>query len=248
MLWVNFKIYKEAFGDRAIKLAESCRRVSEKAGIKIIPVVSALDLWRVKKEVGGEVWLQNLDLFFEGAHTGWVSPLAAILAGADGALLNHSEHKIPPGKIRQIIAYLKKDKWRNHWLNEFRKVGLIPPKNEQMLNDQMKNFPLMVCVKTKGQIERWLKKLRPRPEFVAYEPPELIGGEISVSQAQPQVIERIVKLLPRYQVVVGAGIKTADDVRRALTLGAKGVLVSSAVVKAEDPERKLLELVEGVKS
>lgn len=238
MIWVNFKIYQEAFGDRAVKLAEICRRVSQKTGIKVIPVVSALDLWRIKKEVGGEVWLQHLDLFFEGAHTGWISPLAAILAGADGALLNHSEHKIPPGKIRQIIAYLKKDKWVAHWKEQL---------NDQMINDQMTKFKLMVCVKTKGQVERWLKKLRPRPEFVAYEPPELIGGDISVSQAHPQVIERIVKLLPRYQVVVGAGIKTADDIRRALKLGAKGVLVSSAVVKASNPEQKLLELSEGFK-
>jgi len=236
MFWVNFKIYKETFGDRAVKLARICRRVSEKTGVKIIPVVSALDLWRVKKEVGGEVWIQHLDLFFEGRHTGWISPLAAILAGADGALLNHSEHKIPPGKIRQILAYLKKDKWTTYWKEQL---------NGQIDNDRMIKFQLMICVKTKGQVERWLKKLRPRPEFVAYEPPELIGGEISVSRAHPQVIERIVRLLPRYQVVVGAGIKTADDIRRALKLGAKGVLVSSAVVKAEDPEKKLLELVEG---
>jgi len=235
MLWVNFKIYQETFGDRAVELARVCRQVSEKTGVKIIPVVSALDLWRVKKEVGGEVWIQHLDLFFEGRHTGWISPLAAILAGADGALLNHSEHKIPPGKIRQILAYLKKDKWQQKWLSEI----------EGLTGKQLDDFKFMICVKTKGQVERWLKKLRPRPEFVAYEPPELIGGEISVSRAQPQVIERIVELLPRYQVVVGAGIKTADDIRRALKLGAKGVLVSSAVVKAKDPEKKLLELIKG---
>lgn len=247
MIWVNFKIYKEVWGEKAVELAKICRKVGEKTGVEIIPVVSALDLWRIKKEVGGKVWAQHLDLYFEGPHTGWISPLAAILAGADGALLNHSEHKIPPGKIRQIIAYLKKDKWRNRWVNQFLESGFI--KKEEIENWKLRigNFPLMVCVKTKGQVIRWLKKLRPRPEYVAYEPPELIGGEISVSQAQPGVIKRIVGLLPRYQVVVGAGVRTSEDVARALKLGAKGVLVSSAVIKAKDPEKKLMELTEGFK-
>ena len=235
MLWVNFKLYQEAFAQQGVILAQACRRVSKKTGVKIIPLVSALDLWRVKTEVGGEVWLQHLDLFFEGQYTGWISPLAAILIGAKGALLNHSEHKIPPGKIRQILAYLKKEKWQEKWLKEI----------QGLTRKQLEGFQLMICIKTKGQAERWLKKLRPRPEFVAYEPPELIGGEVSVTQAHPQVIERMVKLLPRYQLIVGAGIKTKEDVRRALALGAKGVLVSSAVIKAKNPEKKLLELAQG---
>ena len=247
MIWINFKIYQETFGDRAVKLAKICRGVSKKTGIKIIPVVSALDLRQIKKEVGGEVWIQHLDLFFEGPHTGWISPLAAILAGANGALLNHSEHKISPGKIRQILAYLKKDQWRDHWVEELIQAGIIKKTEIRNWKLEIGNFPLMVCVKTKGQVERWLKKLRPRPEFVAYEPPELIGGKVSVAEAKPEAVSRIVKLLPDYQIIIGAGVKNADDVKKALKLGAKGVLVSSAVVRAKDPEKKLLELAEGFK-
>jgi len=213
MIWVNFKIYKETFGDGAVKLAKICRGVSKKTGVKIIPVVSALDLRQIKKEIGGEVWLQHLDIFFEGKHTGWVSPLAAVRAGADGVLLNHSEHKIPPGKIRQLLKVIK-----------------------------AKHLQVMIAVKTKGQVEHWLKKLRPRPDFVAYESPELIGGKVSVTEAKPEAVSRIVKLLPDYQIIIGAGVKNTDDVKKALKLGAKGILISSGVVKDKNPKEKLMEL------
>jgi len=216
MIWVNFKIYRQTFGDGALKLAEICQRLTRQTGVKIIPVVSPFDLWRIKKEVGGEVWLQHLDHFSAGAKTGWLSGEQAIAAGADGTLLNHSEHKLPPGRIRQILKLLKKTQ---------------------------PQFKVMVCFRSKGQIKGWLKKLRPLPDFVAYEPPELIGGTISVSQAQPGVIKSIVDLLPNYDVIVGAGIHSREDVCRAQKLGAKGVLVSSAVVKAENPQQKLKELI-----
>lgn len=216
MIWVNFKIYENTFGDKALELAKICQRVADKEKVKIIPVVSALDLRQIKTELGNEVWLQHLDLFFEGKHTGWLSPLAAIKAGADGSLLNHSEHKIAPGKISQIFSQIKKEK---------------------------SDFQIIVCFKNKGQIS-WLKKLRPKPDFVAYEPPELIGGEISVSRAKPEVIKRIVSLLADYQIIVGAGVKSGQDVKTALKLGAKGVLVSSHIVNAKDPEKELTELAQ----
>ena len=39
---------------------------------------------------------------------------------------------------------------------------------------------------------------------------------------------------------------TLEDVKKALKLGAKGVLVSSAVAKAKNPEKALRELVKGL--
>jgi len=219
MIWVNFKIYQNTFGEGALRLAQICKKVAEREGVRVVPLVSPLDLREIKKKVGGEVWLQHVDLFLKGRYTGWVSPLAAIEAGADGSLLNHSEHRLPPGKIRQILSRVKKEKG---------------------------DFEFMVAIKSKGQI-RWLKRLRPKPDFVAYEPPELIGSEISVSQAKPEVVRRIVDLLPDYQIIVGAGIKSGGDVKKALELGAKGILVSSGVVQAKDPEKELVSLAQAFK-
>ncbi len=238
MIWVNCKIYKETFGDGVLRMAKICRKVAKKTGVKIIPVVSPLDLWRVKKEVGGLVWLQHVDIFFEGKKTGWVSPLQAMILGAGGTLINHSEHEISPGKIRQTLAYLRRDKWISHWQKMLRRT-------DEKWSMKNKTFPIMVCIKTRGQIERWVKRLDPAPDFVAYEPPELISGKISVSQAKPAMIKKVVNLLPGKDIIVGAGIHNKNDIEVALKLGAKGVLVSSAVIKDKNPEKVLLELASG---
>lgn len=86
-----------------------------------------------------------------------------------------------------------------------------------------------------------------KPDFIAIEPPELIGGDLSVSTAKPTLISDGVKACGKIPLLVGAGIKTAEDVRRALKLGAKGVLLASGVVKASDKEKAILELISGMK-
>ncbi len=84
-------------------------------------------------------------------------------------------------------------------------------------------------------------------DMVAVEPPELIGGNVSVSSAKPEVIKRSVELVkevnPYVRILVGAGIKKKIDVRKSLALGANGVLVASAVAKSSDPKKAILELV-----
>ena len=101
----------------------------------------------------------------------------------------------------------------------------------------------MVCFRSQGQARKWVRRLD--ADWIAYEPPELIGGDVSVSKAQPGVIQRIVSILPKKKIVVGAGIKNVEDVKMAVKLGAKGILVSSAVVKSSRPEKVLLQLAEG---
>ncbi len=84
------------------------------------------------------------------------------------------------------------------------------------------------------------------PDLLAVEPPELIGGDVSVSQANPEVIEKSVELVGENRLLVGAGIKNAEDVKIALQLGAVGVLLASGVTKAADPEAVLSDLISGL--
>ncbi len=84
------------------------------------------------------------------------------------------------------------------------------------------------------------------PDLIAVEPPELIGGDISVTTANPQVITDAVSMIGRGKVLIGAGIKTKQDVLRSLELGAAGVLLASGVAKVLDPKNVLFELAEGV--
>lgn len=85
------------------------------------------------------------------------------------------------------------------------------------------------------------------PDLIAVEPPELIGGEISVSKADPGIIEKSVKLIGEGKVLVGAGVKNGEDVGIALSLGASGVLLASGVTKSDDPYGVLMDLVAGLK-
>ncbi|MBI4148673.1 triose-phosphate isomerase [Candidatus Woesearchaeota archaeon] len=77
------------------------------------------------------------------------------------------------------------------------------------------------------------------PDMIAVEPPELIGGDVAVSQAKPQVITQTTNSIKNIPILCGAGIKTAEDVRKALELGARGILVASGVVNAPDPAQVL---------
>ena len=87
-----------------------------------------------------------------------------------------------------------------------------------------------------------IKKLK--PDYLIIEPPELVGGKVSVSKAKPKLIEEIGKKL-KYDFVVGAGIKTNEDLKIAMKLGAKGIAISSAITKAKNPAKKLKELISG---
>ena len=85
------------------------------------------------------------------------------------------------------------------------------------------------------------------PNYVAYEPPELIGGTISVASARPEVIREAheVASAAGAPLIVGAGVHSREDVKKSLELGAVGVAVASNIMKAEDPRQELMDLVEG---
>ena len=89
------------------------------------------------------------------------------------------------------------------------------------------------------------------PDYVAVEPPELIGSGISVAQAQPGIVTGSVaavkKVNPNVRVLCGAGIAKGDDVKKALELGTEGVLLASGVIKAKDQRAVLMDLVSGLR-
>ncbi|MFC6872255.1 MULTISPECIES: triose-phosphate isomerase [Halobellus] len=86
------------------------------------------------------------------------------------------------------------------------------------------------------------------PDSVAVEPPELIGGDVSVATADPGIVEDAVAAAAAVddsvEVFCGAGISSGDDVVTAGDLGASGILLASGVAKAEDPRAALESLVE----
>lgn len=85
------------------------------------------------------------------------------------------------------------------------------------------------------------------PDYVAIEPPELIGSGIPISQADPEVVtgsvDAVTKINPAVKVLCGAGISKGEDMKAALYLGSVGVLLASGIIKAKDPKAALEDLV-----
>jgi triosephosphate isomerase len=89
------------------------------------------------------------------------------------------------------------------------------------------------------------------PQFVAVEPPELIGGDISVTTADPDIVsgsvEAVKSINDNVMVLCGAGVKNGKDVSKALELGSAGVLLASGIVKASYKKSVIQDLASGIK-
>ncbi|MCK5320971.1 triose-phosphate isomerase [Candidatus Pacearchaeota archaeon] len=95
-----------------------------------------------------------------------------------------------------------------------------------------------------SSLKEALKIEKLKPNYLVIEPPELVGGKLSVSESKPELIEKIKKKL-KMKFLVGAGIHSFEDVKIAMRLGASGIAVSSAICNVKNPEKKLRELVKG---
>lgn len=215
---INFKAYETAVGEHAVRLAKICEKVAKETNTNIIVAVQAADIYRVSHEVSIPVFAQHIDDNKYGSYTGHILAEAVKENGAKGTLLNHSEKRI---RLDILEASIKRAK----------EVGLI---TVVCANDQKVGAAISAL----------------DPDFIAVEPPELIGGDISVSTAKPEVITDSVRKIcgPKKceKVLVGAGIKTTTDVKKAIELGAVGILVASGITKAQDPEKELRDLVKGL--
>ena len=212
---VNFKAYSEVEKDGALALAKACESVSQETGITISICPPTVDLSYVTKNVSIPVLSQNVDPHAAGSATGWVTPSMVKGCGAIGTLINHSEHKVPKNQIGECVELSKS-------------VELIT----------------VVCA---DNVHSAAQAAEFRPDFIAVEPPELIGGNVSVTTENPVIIEETIEAVRAVNgsisVLCGAGVKTGEDVRKAIELGTSGVLLASGVVKAKDPKAVLRDLV-----
>lgn len=213
LIVVNLKTYEKGTGLKALELAKSAERVARDTGADIIIAAQAADIYRLSSAVSIPIYAQHIDAVGMGAHTGSITAEAVAAAGAGGTLLNHAEKRIPDR------------------LEESVRVAMAH------------GLKVIVCAATPEEAEE-IAGLG--PDYVAVEPPELIGGSISVSSAKPEVVSEAVSMVKKVNskvgVLVGAGVKTGDDVHRAVQLGADGVLLASGVLKAESPEVVLRDL------
>lgn len=103
----------------------------------------------------------------------------------------------------------------------------------------------IVCAQEPEEVSK-ISELK--PDFIAIEPPELIGSGRAVSKENPTIITKSIEAAgSRSKVICGAGISNKEDVTKAYQLGAQGILVASSIVKAKSWINKIVELASGSK-
>lgn len=218
LIVVNFKAYEESDGERGISLARACEQVGEETGVAIIACPTPVMLGHIAHEIASPVWSQHVDAVAPGGKTGHVTAQSVHAAGALGTIINHSERRMRLADIGFVV-------------------------------DSCKALELVTCVCT-NTVDVSRAAAAFSPDYVAIEPPELIGGDVSVTTADPGIVSKTVELVeaidPSVDVLCGAGVKNADDVSKAIELGARGVLLASGVVKSPDPKRTLTDLASAI--
>jgi len=219
MIFVNFKTYQKGTGVEGISLIRILESVASRAQVKIVPVVQATDVKEAVVSTKLEIWVQNIDPFSYGAHTGAILPEAVLEDGAVGTFLNHSE-------------------------NKFSSFEDLKTANKRAIDVGLKTLIFAPSLKELEEV----CSLSPTyaayepPEFIG-------KIDVSVSSAQPEIIAKAVVTTKEKGIplVVGAGIHSREDVKKSVELGAVGVAVATDIVKAVDPEKELLDLTEGFK-
>ena len=150
-------------------------------------------------------------------------------------IAQHVDHQSPgPYTGSVLIEDLMENGIRASLLNHSeRRVGLDNAiKTLKRATDL--GFTLYICCETLEEIEKLSIN---GAGYIAYEPKELIGGNISVSTAKPEIIQKGADICKDHGsiLLVGAGVKNSDDVRVSKSLGAGGILIASGIVKAKDP-------------
>ncbi|MFB5647587.1 MAG: triose-phosphate isomerase [Candidatus Nitrosomaritimum yanchengensis] len=100
----------------------------------------------------------------------------------------------------------------------------------------------VLCVKDVSEARKYAKL---NPDYIAIEPPELIGSGKAVSKERPELITKAADAVKsaknNTKLLCGAGIVSGEDVGKAIELGSKGILVASGIIKAKDWSKVMSE-------
>ncbi len=212
MIVLNLKNYQESI-EKPLLFTDIASEVVAETGVRIIVCPPQLYLHEAAERFS-DVFAQHADSEPAGAYTGAITAELLRSVKVKGSLVNHSEKRLAPDTIKATVGSL-------HTSGLESLVCAASPKEAALI----------------AAFE---------PTYIAVEPPELIGSGVSVSKAKPAAVTDSLKAISetnaKIPLLCGAGVGTSEDVRKALELGAKGVLLASAFVKAKDPKAFLVDL------
>ncbi|MDH3340407.1 MAG: triose-phosphate isomerase [Nitrosopumilus sp.] len=134
-----------------------------------------------------------------------------------------------------IPELLKKSKVKGSLINH--SEHRISSKEIEKLVSKLKELKMtsILCVKDVAEVKKYVKL---NPDYIAIEPPELIGSGKAVSKEKPDLISKAAEAVKNAKnntkLLCGAGIVSGEDVSKAIELGSKGILVASGIVKSKN--------------
>ena len=146
-----------------------------------------------------------------------------------------------------IPELLKKSKVRGSLINH--SEHRIDSKTISNLVTKLKDLKMIsvLCVKDVAEARKYSKL---NPDYIAIEPPELIGSGKAVSKERPELIEKAATAVKssknKTKLLCGAGIVSGEDVSKAIELGSKGILVASGIVKAKNWDKIMSEFAKSM--
>ena len=159
---------------------------------------------------------------------------------------------IDDSKIGSTTGYiipelLKKSKVKGSLINH--SEHRISSKEIEKLVLKLKELKMIsiVCVKDVAEVKKYLKI---NPDFIAIEPPELIGSGKAISTEKPDLIQKAASIVNdsknKTKLLCGAGIVSGNDVAKSIELGSKGILVASGIVKAKNWNKIISEFAKAL--
>ncbi|MCY4491756.1 MAG: triose-phosphate isomerase [Thaumarchaeota archaeon] len=222
MFVINCKNYEEVTGRNISKLIKIARKVSKK--------------YRVKIAVAPPQHLVGLAASTKGA-------------GDIIILAQHADDSSAGSTTGYIIPeLLKKSKVQGTLLNHSeRRISQAQIKGTILRLKQLKMISI-VCVKDVEEAKIYAKMA---PDYIAIEPPELIGSGKAVSKERPDLITDAASAVNATKnntsLLCGAGIVSGYDVSKALELGADGILVASGIIKSDRWKKTISEFAKSMK-
>ncbi|OYT49110.1 MAG: triose-phosphate isomerase [Desulfurococcales archaeon ex4484_42] len=215
---INFKAYPTSYGRKGLEIAKLADKIFKefKGNVEVIIAPPATEIRTLKDEVEVKIFAQHADPYDLGARTGWL-PLEIIKdTGADGILINHSEHRLRLDEINKLVVKAK----------ELNMISLVCADVPETGAAVALLRPDIIAVEPPELIGTGIAVSKAKPEVVT-------NSVNLIRNVNKEVI-----------ILTGAGISSPDDVEAAIRLGTSGVLVASAIMKAKDPEKVIRGMVE----
>lgn len=213
MFIINYKNYDEISGKNAARLASIADKIAKKYKIKIA-VAPPHHLLSSIKNYSGPIFAQHVDNVKVGSTTGFVVPELLKKSKISGSLINHSEHRISPSDINDLVRRL----------HELKMMSVVCVKDVPEATKYAKLNPTYIAIEP--------PELIGSGRAVSTERPELITRAAQAIKAAKN----------KTKLLCGAGIVTGQDVKKAIELGSSGILVASGIVKAKNWNKIVEEL------